>query len=341
MANAAESKKNGVSCRGLINLIIGGRVGRTPEELEAVEKKYAVPLHYKNNALEESSEDSSEEQVAAAASAAQCPCTSKRSHHKKKKCPVENCKFEGADLQRHLKVHTKRGDIEEAYVEKLLSIVSAGVKQRGSNRIRKGNAHVKGKWKKWCPIPGCDKLVLNVTRHLCNPSMHNMKKGSREVQRLVRMAKRYTSLAELDDNLVKPPPPIVEESTHSCQKVSAGDDSDDDEDDGGHSNTSSCHGEHGSQASQSEQERDEEDQEVQEDKENEDDEDQEFRSNYRMSSSSTTPALKPTGIGGWLCFFNFSHGLQQATRIAASDCNTPVKCGTCWKPSIQMKMTSS
>ena len=276
--------------------------------------KSPVPLHYKNNAPEEGSEDSSEEQVAAAASAAQRPCkstkSSKRSHHKTKKCPVENCKFEGADLRRHLKVHTKRGDIEEASVEKLLSVVSAGVKQRGADRIRKGKTPVKGKWKKWCPIPGCDKLVLNVTRHLCNPSMHNMKKGSREVQRLARMAKRYTSLAELDDNLVKPPPPIVEECTHSCQEVSASDHSDDDEDDSGdsnaslchgnhgsvsesdheddsgHSYASSCHGEHGSQASQSEQERDEEedeenkddeDQEVKEDEENEDDEDQEVQ----------------------------------------------------------------
>ncbi|KAL9977972.1 hypothetical protein ACROYT_G015441 [Oculina patagonica] len=144
------------------------------------------------------------------------------------------------------------------------------------------------------------------------------------------MAKRYTGLTELDDNLVKPPPPIVEESTHSCQEVSAGDDSDDYEDDNGDSNASPCHGnhgsvcgsddpddheddsshsnayschcEHGSQANQSEQERDEVDQEVQEDEENEDDEDQEFRSQPSLVEFFNDPRPK-TNRHSWLALF--------------------------------------
>ena len=134
----------------------------------------------------------------------------KRSHHKRKECPVPKCSFNGSDLRRHLGVHVKKGDIEEGSIESLLAIVRAGPQQRGKIQKRKGRAPLKGKLKKWCPIPGCKSMVLDIGRHLSNPTYHNIKKGSREHQRYVRMAKRYTGLAELEDSLVKPPPPIVQ-----------------------------------------------------------------------------------------------------------------------------------
>lgn len=182
--------------------------------------------------------ESSEEEGAAAATAAKRHSESpakrlhKRSHHTTRRCPVENCVFNGSNLRRHLTVHVKRGDVEEASVDRLLSIVATG-RQRGSKQIRKGKKPLKGRFKKWCPVPGCDRVVLNVSRHLCNPTMHGMTKGSREVQRLVRMAKQYTGLAELDDALNTPPPPIVEERApldqNSNEDVSDEDNHEDDD----------------------------------------------------------------------------------------------------------------
>lgn len=77
------------------------------------------------------------------------PDPSKQSHHKRKRCPVEGCKFNGADLRRHLKVHVKKAEIEEDLVDRLLSVVKAGATQRASQRKRKGKAPLRGRWKKW------------------------------------------------------------------------------------------------------------------------------------------------------------------------------------------------
>ncbi|KAJ7391699.1 hypothetical protein OS493_017396 [Desmophyllum pertusum] len=101
-------------------------------------------------------------------------------------------------------------ELSEESVEKLLTVVHAGQLQRGKTQARKGKAPLKGKLKKWCPVPGCDQIVLDVGRHLRNKKLHNVAKDSREYQRLVRMAKRYKGLDELEDNVIPPPPAIVE-----------------------------------------------------------------------------------------------------------------------------------
>lgn len=122
-------------------------------------------------------EDEKEEESSSATSAsARDP--SKRSHHKRKGCPVAGCKFNGNDLRRHV----KKGDIEDNSVERLLAIVKARASQRAMPRKRTGKPTLRGRFKKWCPVPGCDRLVIDVGRHLCNSTYHQFKKGSREVQ---------------------------------------------------------------------------------------------------------------------------------------------------------------
>ena len=124
--------------------------------------------------------------------------------------PVLNCTFNGNDLRRHLQVHVRKGEVAADCIDKLLTIVKAGNEQRGKMQTKKGKNPVKGKRKRWCPVPGCNQVVLDVGRHLCNQKMHGMKRDSREFQRLIRMAKPYTGLQELEASLVPPPPPIVE-----------------------------------------------------------------------------------------------------------------------------------
>ncbi|KAJ7381235.1 hypothetical protein OS493_001351 [Desmophyllum pertusum] len=125
--------------------------------------------------------------------------------------PQHRHSFNGNDLRRHFKVHVAKRELSEEAVEKLLTVVRAGQIQRGKTQARKGKAPLKGKLKKWCPVPGCDQIVLDVGRHLRNKKLHDLAKDSREYQRLVRMAKHYKGLDELEDNVIPPPPAIVEE----------------------------------------------------------------------------------------------------------------------------------
>jgi len=68
-------------------------------------------------------------------------------------------------------------------------------------------------------VPLCGAIVIDVGRHLVNPSTHGISKNSREYQRLLRLAKPYTGLAEMEGNLAAPAPTIVElrqDSSASC-----------------------------------------------------------------------------------------------------------------------------
>ena len=133
-----------------------------------------------------------------------------RSHHQKKACPVPKCSFYGNDLRRHLLTHVKKREIADDAVDKLLSIVRAGAKSRGKKQARKGKVPVKGRLKKWCPVPDCNQVVQDMARHLENPSTHDFPRGSKVHIRYLKMATAYTGLGELEDQLVPPPPAIVE-----------------------------------------------------------------------------------------------------------------------------------
>ena len=94
---------------------------------------------------------------------------------------MPECTFYGND-PRHLDVHVKKGDVASDSVDRLLSIVQAGEQQRGKVQARKGKNPINGKIKRWCPIPDCNQVVLDIGRHLCNETMHGMKRDSRQFQ---------------------------------------------------------------------------------------------------------------------------------------------------------------
>ena len=95
-----------------------------------------------------------------------------RSHHKKKQCPVPKCSFHGNDLRRHLQTHVRNNEIASGAVEKLLSIVRADAETHGKSQGRRGKEPVKGRQRKWCSVPGCNQVVLDMARHLENPTLH-------------------------------------------------------------------------------------------------------------------------------------------------------------------------
>ena len=140
----------------------------------------------------------------------------KRSHNKNTPCPFQDCEFCGTDLCRHLYVHVKKGELAENSISHIITSARAGDRQFGSEIARKGKKPLRGKQRKWCPVPLCDAIVIDVGRHLVNKSTHGISKDSREFQRLLRPS---SGLAEMEGNLVAPAPPIVElrpDSPASC-----------------------------------------------------------------------------------------------------------------------------
>lgn len=126
-----------------------------------------------------------------------------RSHHKKKACSVTGCKFVGSDLKRHLKLHVKRGEIAEENVAQLATIMTTGKKQRAkSETAYKSGKRKPGRFRKWCPVPECSSILLNVGRHLIQS--HGIKKNSIQYKNLLKSVKQYTGLREISMFLEKP-----------------------------------------------------------------------------------------------------------------------------------------
>ena len=146
-----------------------------------------------------------------------------RSHKTVKKCPLPDCSFNGHDLRRHLMVHVKKDELAEERVQRVLNIARTGESQRGKQRARKGKTPTRGRQRKWCPVPLCYQIIVDVGQHLSYPGGHAIKKDSRECQRLMKMARPYTGLAEIEESLVPPPPKIVEAKPQKTTSPAASD----------------------------------------------------------------------------------------------------------------------
>jgi len=126
-----------------------------------------------------------------------------RSHHTKKACSVPGCKFFGSDLKRHLKTHARKGEIAEENIAQVATIVSSGKKQRGKSvGISKSGKRKLGRKRKWCPVPGCSSIVLNVGRHLTN--CHAIKKDTTQYRICLKEVRPYTGMSEMEHLLIKP-----------------------------------------------------------------------------------------------------------------------------------------
>ena len=56
--------------------------------------------------------------------------------------------------------------------------------------------------KKWCPVPGCGSIVLNVGRHLTN--CNAIKKDTTKYRIVLKEIMPYTGLSKMEDLLIKP-----------------------------------------------------------------------------------------------------------------------------------------
>ena len=132
-----------------------------------------------------------------------------RSHHKKQQCLVPKSSFHGNDLRHHLQTHVRNNKIALEAVKELLSIVHAGAETRANSQARRGKQPVKGRQRKWCPVPGCNQVVLDMAHHLENPTLHGLAQDSKVHIHYLTMATPYTGLEELEDQLIPPPQPAI------------------------------------------------------------------------------------------------------------------------------------
>ncbi|KAJ7315093.1 hypothetical protein OS493_038864 [Desmophyllum pertusum] len=195
------------------------------------------PSHTKKKRRVESEEESSAESASTGPrTPSSVATTSKRLHHRKKNCPVEKCSFFGNNLKRHLNIHVRKGDISEE-VDAMVAIVTTGKCQRGRPEKRKvKNASQKptkkGRFKKWCPMAGCSKVVLNVGHHLSEGNCHRLKKGSVEYKLMLKDARPYTG--DDDEEELAPKEMVQEEMSDAGEVEEAQDEAkieDEDEED--------------------------------------------------------------------------------------------------------------
>lgn len=135
--------------------------------------------------------------------------TTRISHHLDWACMVPKRKgYVGPNLKHHLReVHAKKGQIDTDDVDRLFAM-GLDSKKRGLKRIQKSDKSIKGRWKRWCPEPGCEYLGTYLPEHLQNK--HRMKPSSTHYRLSLKVAKRYQGLSDELENIVQadsPAPP--------------------------------------------------------------------------------------------------------------------------------------
>jgi len=117
-------------------------------------------------------------------------------------------------------MHVKKGELAKDSITQIITIARAGDRQFGSQIERKEKKPLRGKQQKWCPVPLCNAIIIDLGCHLVNPSTHGITKNSREYKRLLCLAKPYTELAEMEGNLAAPAPTIMEQRQDSSASSS-------------------------------------------------------------------------------------------------------------------------
>ena len=123
--------------------------------------------------------------------------SSSSSHHKMRKCQISGCSYYCPNLPRHIRVHVKRGKVAEDDFQRMREILLAGKRQRGAPiKDSKSSQFRGGRRKKWCAVPGCGRVVLDMPQHLTG-TRHSSKRGSRLHNMYLQAAKPYTGLGEM------------------------------------------------------------------------------------------------------------------------------------------------
>ena len=120
----------------------------------------------------------------------------KRSHHSQVKCKVPGCKFHGQDINRHLRTHVKKGELEAENIEAMAELCQHGKRQRGP-AFRPANTKTQSAMtqKKWCTMENCTTVTSCMDKHSRN--VHKLSKDSVEYRVKLKAAKPDSGLGEV------------------------------------------------------------------------------------------------------------------------------------------------
>ena len=118
------------------------------------------------------------------------------SHHLERRCVVgHGCNYQGPNLKRPLtNVHVRKEHIHQNQVNKYFAMGLQGHKKRGPIIKTKSGKKLKGRWKRWCPQPGCHYLGSYLPQHLQNK--HRMKPSSSLYKTTLKIAVKYRGVQE-------------------------------------------------------------------------------------------------------------------------------------------------
>ena len=159
-----------------------------------------------------------------------------RSHHVRIRCRIPGCEAVVCDIRRHLMVHVKAEQINQADVEGIAEVMRHGKRK---HVIARGNPQVRGsdkkkikKKKKWCPVANCTTVCSRLDKHLTRK--HKNKPGSNPYKIYLKEAKPYLGMVELTEaspvvatvedqpsTSSAAPPPIEEPHDEPCQETSS------------------------------------------------------------------------------------------------------------------------
>ena len=143
------------------------------------------------------SEDSEDKEEALEKTDEETGPSEKRSHHVIVKCRIPGSGLKVKDIKRHLKIHVTKKQLEESDVPRAAAILKAGKNLRGPPlTTTKKEAGRPGRFRKWCPVPGCNTITTYLTQHLTKA--HKLKSTHIAYKVHLKSAKRYTGIQELE-----------------------------------------------------------------------------------------------------------------------------------------------
>lgn len=189
------------------------KVSKQDEKEESRENKSkqkegkTLALEQKSSNLENSDDEEDDSDVDDDSDSSQEESTATRSHHPRVKCRMPGCKVVVGDIKRHVLTHAKKQEIEDDDVLRAVAIMKVGKKNRGARLTSKKCPEGRpGRLKKWCPASNCFFISPQINVHL--KSSHKIKPGTALYNNMLKDARVYTGLQELQV-LLRTPPPVA------------------------------------------------------------------------------------------------------------------------------------
>ena len=173
------------------------------QENKSKQRGKSLALEQKSLNLENSDNEEDDNDVDDDSDSSKEESTATRSHHRRVKCRMPGCKAVVGNIKCHVLTHAKKQEIEYDDVLTAVAIMKAGKKNRGARLTSKKFPEGRPGRLKWCPVSNCFFISPQINIHLT--SSHKRKPGSVLYNHMLKDARVYTGLQELQVLLRTPP----------------------------------------------------------------------------------------------------------------------------------------